>query len=205
MTEYTCNPDAPNCRINLLFIPLLDGVESSLLTCEITSDFPLEPTADPCNPNTSVVPSGDHILSIKIFEKSNHTLLVTREILLKNPLVDTSIDPLRVTSTLAWQSPTYLLLKEDVSLMEYTCDISQPECKVNPLFTPLLDGVESSLLTCEITSDFLLEPTLDPCNFNTSLVPVGDYILSLKILQKSDNTLLTTREILLKNPSRSTV
>lgn len=171
LTEYTCDPEQAECKINLLVSPLLDGVSSPLLTCEITSDFPLEPTTDPCNPNTSVVPVGDHILSIKILQKSDNTLLVTREILLKNPPIDTSIDPLRVTSSFTWQSPTYLLLKEDISLTEYTCDPAQYECRINLLFTPLLDGVESSQLTCEITSDFPLEPTTDVCNPNTSVAP----------------------------------
>ncbi len=88
--------------------------------------------------------------------------------------------------------------------MEYTCDSSQSDCKINLLFNPLLDGLESSKLTCEITADFPLETTADPCNPNTSLVPVGDHVLTFKILQTSDNTILATREVLLKNPIRAT-
>lgn len=82
--EYSCDPAQTECKINLLFVPLVDGVESSQLTCEVTSDFPLIPTLDPCNPNTSIVPLGDHILLIKVLNKTDTSLLVTREILLKN-------------------------------------------------------------------------------------------------------------------------
>ncbi len=200
LSEYTCDPEQAECTINFIVTPFLDGAISSWLTCEITSDFPLEPTSDPCNPANSLVPTGDHTVVIKILQKSDSTVLTTREILLKNSPIDTTIDPARVTSRLSWQLPTYLVNKEDVSLAEYICDSDHTECKVNPLITPLLDGTESPLLTCEITSDFPLESTSDPCNPNTSLVPEGDHILTIKILQKSDNTPLATREILLKNP-----
>lgn len=84
---------------------------------------------------------------------------------------DGSIDPLRVTHTREWQSPTYLLLKDDTSLSEYICDPEQEECKINLKVTPMLDGTESSLLTCDITSDFEIVPTSDACNPNTSIIP----------------------------------
>jgi hypothetical protein len=190
--------------MNLLITPTLDGLTSSKLTCAITADFEIIPSvSDPCNPNTSLIPTGDHILTIKILQVSDGTLLQTREILLKNPLIDTSIDPSRVTTIVAWQSPTYLILKEDTSLPEYTCDPAQPECKMNLLVTPLLDDIASTRLTCEIVSDFPLEPTTDVCNPNTSIVPFGEHILTIKILQKSDSLLLSTRQILLKHPAPS--
>jgi hypothetical protein len=105
----------------------------------ITADFDLIAGAEPCNPNTSVVPVGDHHITIQILQKSDNALLVTREILLKNPPVDTTIDPTRVTLVFEWQQTTHLLLKEDVSLSEYTCDPEQTECKMNLLVTPFLD------------------------------------------------------------------
>jgi len=123
LSEYTCDPDKTECRVNLLVIPLLDGVVSSDLTCEVTADFELVPTQDsPCNLHTSIVPKGDHTLSIKILKKSDGTLVTHKDILLKNPLIDTSLDPLRVTSTITWQSPTDLNTKDDTSLAEYICD-----------------------------------------------------------------------------------
>lgn len=200
LPEYTCDPEKTECRINLLVTPLADGISSSGLTCVITADFDLIAGADPCNPNTSIVPVGEYRITIQILQKSDNSLLVTREILLKNPPVDTTIDPTRVTLTFEWQQTTYLLLKEDTSLVEYTCDPEQAECKINLLVTPFLDGISSSRLTCEITSDFPLIATSEPCNPNTSIVPVGNHTLTIKILQTSDNTLLQTREILLKNP-----
>lgn len=109
LPEYICDSGNSDCKINLLVMPLVDGIGSSELTCEVLSDFELIPTLDPCNPNTSLVPKGDHVLTIKIVKKSDNTLVTTRDIVLKNPIVDTSIDPLRVTSTLVWQSPTDLI------------------------------------------------------------------------------------------------
>ena len=84
---------------------------------------------------------------------------------------DGSIDPLRVTHPREGLSPIYLLLYEDTSLGEYSCDAEQEECKINLKVTPMLDGTESSLLACEITSDFEIVPTSDACNPNTSIVP----------------------------------
>jgi len=76
------------------------------------------------------------------------------------------------SASLAWQSPTYLLLKEDVTLSEYTCDPAQSDCKINLLVTPMADGASSSKLTCVITADFDLISGADPCNPNTSIVPL---------------------------------
>ena len=46
-----------NAKWNLKITPLLDGGVSSQLICEVTSDFTLVPTSDPCNPNTSILPT----------------------------------------------------------------------------------------------------------------------------------------------------
>lgn len=100
------------------------------------------------------------------------SLLVSRDIVFKNIPQDIIIDPTRITTFLTWQSPTYLLQKENTALAEYTCDVGLLDCKINLLVTPLLDGIESTQLTCEITADFELVPTSDPCNPNTSLVPL---------------------------------
>ncbi len=185
---------------------MLDGVPSSQLTCEVSSDFSIIPTTDPCNPNTSIVPTGNHILTIKILDKAHSVLLQSTNITLKNTPKDTTIDPVRVTYTREWQSPTYLLSKEDTSLTTYTCDPEELECKVNLKVVALLDGTESSQLTCEITSDFDIVPTTDLCNPNTSIVPTGEHILTIKILDKAQNTVLKTYPLTLKNiPEDTTI
>lgn len=117
---------------------------------------------------------------------------------LRNSPEITTIDPTRITSKISWQSPSYLVEKDNITLTEYNCDPTQPECKMNLLVTPFLDGVESTKLTCHITSDFELVPTSDPCNPNTSIIPIGEHELIIEILQKSDDSVLTTRTLLLK-------
>jgi hypothetical protein len=143
----------------MVVTPLLDGIASSALSCEISGDFELIPTSDPCNPNTSTVPIGEHTVVIKILDKNKNTVLQTSTISIKNIPEDTSINPERVSYTKEWQSPTYLITKEDNALSEYVCDTEQAECKINALFHPLLDGVDSSRLTCLVTADFELIPT----------------------------------------------
>jgi hypothetical protein len=156
-----------------LVTPKKDGNEDSQLTCLITASFELLPSvSDPCNPLQSTVPFGDQNITIQILKKSDSSVVTTRNIILKHPLIDTSIDPLRVTSTFTWQSPTYLLPKEDTSLTEYTCNPEETDCKMNLLVLPLLDGLESNEVTCQITSDFEIIPTSDPCNPDVSLVPI---------------------------------
>jgi hypothetical protein len=81
---------------------------------------------------------GEHILTIRIRDKSKTTLLQTSEIKIKNPPLNTDIDPTKVTMNIAWQSPTYLLSKDDTSLIAYNCDPEETECKINLLVTPLL-------------------------------------------------------------------
>ncbi len=154
LSEYSCDPEQEQCKINLKVIPMLDGVESSLLTCDITSDFEIVPTSESCNPNTSIVPVGEHDVSIKILDKTKNTLLQTYHIILKNNPPDTTIDPARVITDIVWQQPTYLLEKEDASRDEYVCDPEKTECKINLLASPKLDGAESTKLSCHISSDF---------------------------------------------------
>jgi hypothetical protein len=138
--EYSCDSTKTECKINPKVTPQLDGIPSTKLTCEITADFTLVPSAsDPCNPNTSTIPTGEYTLTIKILEKKTLNLLQTRTIILKNnPFVET-IDPTRVTIKKEWQSPSTLLLSADSSLSEYSCDPEKTECKINPKITPLLD------------------------------------------------------------------
>lgn len=193
LPEYTCDPEEPECKINLKVTALLDGVESSLLTCEITSDFEIVPTSDPCNPNTSIVPTGDHPITIKILDKNNTSLLQTTVIALKNPEKDTTIDPTRVVTDIAWQQPTYLLEKDDITKSEYTCDTEKPECKVNLLATPKLDGAESSQLSCHITTDFGTEEA--DCNPDTLTVPNGSHTITIETTNKATGMVITTRTI----------
>jgi endonuclease YncB( thermonuclease family) len=191
--EYSCDAEQEECKINLKVTPMLDGTESSLLTCEITSDFEIVPTSDPCNPNTSIVPEWEHALTIKILDKAKNTILQTYEILLKNNPPDTTIDPTRVVTDITWQQPTYLLGKEDVSKNEYTCDAEKTECKINVLATPKLDGVESSKLSCHIFTDFGLEE--NDCNPDTFSVPTGTHTLTIETKNKVTNEIITTRTI----------
>lgn len=172
LIEYSCDPNETECKINPQIVPLLDGASSSRLTCEITADFDLIPTTDPCNPNTSLVPSGDHTMIIKIIDKTKNTIVQSSSITFKNSPKEVSIDLSRVSIDMSWQSPTYLLSKENTTLSEYTCDSEQSECKINLLITPKLDNTTSSQVTCDITADFTLIATSDPCNPNTSVVPV---------------------------------
>ncbi len=169
--------------------PKLDGADSSQLTCEISTDFELAPTTDACNPNTSIVPKGDHTLTIKILDKNKNTVLQTSTVLIKNPVIDESIDPTKVVTDITWQQPTYLIGKEDTSKTEYTCDTSKTDCKVNLLVTPKLDGVESSKLTCHITTDFGIEES--DCNPDTFTVPIGNHKLTIETKNIAGETMLT--------------
>ncbi len=138
LTEYLCDSDEPECKINLKITPMLDGVESSQLNCEITTDFELVPTTEPCNPNTSIVPKGDHILTINILDKVRGTVLQTSNLTLKNPEKE-KIDPTRVVTELVWQQPTYFLEKDDTSRESYTCDAAKELCRFNLQVLPKLD------------------------------------------------------------------
>jgi endonuclease YncB( thermonuclease family) len=142
LTEYLCDLEEAECKINLKVTPMLDGVESSQLTCEITTDFELIPTTDPCNPNTSTVPRGDHILTINILDKVRGTVLQTSALTLKNPEKE-KLDPTRVVTELVWQQPTYFLEKDDTSRESYTCDTTKDLCRFNLQVLPKLDGEES--------------------------------------------------------------
>jgi len=173
----------------------LDGVASSQITCEITSDFEIVPTTEPCNPNTSVVPKGDHILTLKILDKNKNTLLQTSTLTLRNTPIDESIDPTKVVTDIIWQQPTYLLEKEDISKSEYTCDPTKAECRVNILVTPKLDGVESSKLSCHMTTDFGTEE--NDCNPDTFSIPNGEHNLTIEIKNTGTGDIISTRKILL--------
>jgi endonuclease YncB( thermonuclease family) len=193
LSEYSCDPEQEECKINLKVTPMLDGVESSLLSCEITSDFDIVPTSDPCNPNTSIVPEGEHTLTIKILDKTKNMTLQTYDIILKNNPPDTTIDPKRVVTDITWQQPTYLLEKEDTSKNEYACDSEKTECKINMLLVPKLDGEESSQLVCHIFTDFGTEE--NDCNPDTFSVPTWVHAMTLEIKNKATNEIITTRTI----------
>ena len=193
LSEYSCDPEQSECKINFLITPKLDNLPSSQFVCEIMTDFTLITTTDPCNPNTSVVPVGNHTISINIRDKAKNTLIKTYDIALKNPLVDTSIDPTRVTTDIVWQQPTYLLEK-DISKTEYVCDPDKSECSVNILVTPKLDGVESSKLGCHITTDFGINES--SCNPNTFTVPEGNHILTVEVINIQNQAILSTQTII---------
>lgn len=192
LTEYLCDLEEAECKINLKVTPMLDGVESSQLTCEITTDFELIPTTDPCNPNTSTVPRGDHILTINILDKVRGTVLQTSALTLKNPEKE-KLDPTRVVTELVWQQPTYLLEKDDTSRESYTCDTSKDLCRFNLQILPKIDGVESSELTCRITTDF--GTAENDCNPSTIDVPEGNHTLTIEIFEVATGELISTRTI----------
>lgn len=169
---------------------MLDGVESSQLTCEIMTDFELVPTTEPCNPNTSIVPKGDHILTINILDKVRGTLLQSSAITLKNPEKE-KIDPTRVVTEIVWQQPTYFLEKDDIFRESYTCDPTKELCRFNLQVLPRLDGEESSQLTCRITTDFGTEE--NDCNPSTIDVPEGNHTLTIEILEMATSELISTR------------
>ena len=157
LMEYTCDSTQTECKINLKITPLLDGASFSALTCEITSDFEIVPTSDPCNPNTSTVPVGNHDLTIKILDKNKNTILQTSTLTLINIPEDNTINPTKVVTDIIWQQPTYLLEKDDTTKTFYTCDAEKTECKINLLVVPKLEGVESPKLSCHIVTDFGFE------------------------------------------------
>lgn len=169
---------------------MLDGMESSQLTCEITTDFELVPTTEPCNPNTSIVPVGDHTLTINILDKVRGTILQTSALTLKNPEKE-KIDPTRVVTEIVWQQPTYFIEKDDVSRESYTCDTTKDLCRFNLQVLPKLDGVETSELTCRITTDFGTEE--NDCNPSTIDVPEGNHTLTIEVLEVATGELVSTR------------
>jgi len=192
LTEYLCDPEVAECRINLKVTPMLDGVESSQLTCEVTTDFELVPTTEPCNPNTSIVPKGDHALTINILDKVRGTVLQASTLALKNPEKE-KIDLTRVVTEIVWQQPTYFLEKNDTSRESYTCDTTKDLCRFNLQVLPKLDGEESSQLTCRITTDFGTEE--NDCNPSTIDVPEGNHTLTIEVLEVSTSELISTRTL----------
>lgn len=190
LTEYSCDPEEAECKINLKVTPMLDGVESSQLTCEIITDFELVPTTEPCNPNTSIVPVGDHTLTINILDKVRGTILQTSALTLKNPEKE-KIDPTRVVTEIVWQQPTYFIEKDDVSRESYTCDTTKDLCRFNLQALPKLDGAETSELTCRITTDFGTEE--NDCNPSTIDVPEGNHTLTIEVLEVATGELVSTR------------
>jgi micrococcal nuclease len=192
LTEYSCDMQESECKVNLKIAPMLDGIESSQLTCEITTDFELVPTTEPCNPNTSFVPKWDHALTINILDKVRGTLLQSSVITIKNPEKET-IDPTRVVTELVWQQPTYFLEKEDISRESYSCDTTKDLCRFNLQVLPKIDGVESSELTCKITTDFGTEE--HDCNPSTIDVPEGNHALTIEVLEVATNIIISTRTL----------
>lgn len=193
LTEYVCDSTQTECKINLKITPLLDGVDTSSLSCEITSDFEIIPTSDPCNPNTSLVPNGDHEVSIKILDKAKNVTLQTSTIILKNTPENDTIDPTKVVTDIVWQQPTYLLEKNDMTKAFYQCDTEKTECKVNLLVTPKLEGLESPKLSCHITTDFGIEES--DCNPSEFVVPKGLHTITIETKNKNTGEVITTRVI----------
>jgi hypothetical protein len=130
---------------------------------------------------------------LKILDKSKNILLKTSTITLKNIPGDTTIDPTRVVTDIIWQQPTYLLEKDDTSKTAYSCNPSEPECRVNLLVSPKLDGEESSKLSCHIMTDFGIEE--NDCNPNTFTVPNGPHILTIETKNTVTGELISTRII----------
>ena len=183
LMEYTCDHSQTECKINLKITPLLDGADSSSLTCEIASDFEIIPTSDPCNPNTSIVPTGNHDITIKILDKAKNVILQTSTVTLKNIPKDDTIDPTKVVTDIVWQQPTYLLEKNDITKAFYQCDTEKIECKVNLLVTPKLEGLESPKLLCHITTDFGIEES--DCNPSEFVVPRGVHTITIETKNKN--------------------
>lgn len=192
LTEYLCEPEEPECKVNLKITPMLDGVESPQLSCEITTDFEPISTTEPCNPNTSIVPKWEHILIINILDKVRWTVLQTSSITIKNPEKE-KIDPTQVVTEIIWQQPTYFLEKDDTSRESYSCDPSKNPCRFNLQVIPKLDGAESSQLSCHVTTDFGTEE--NDCNPSTIDVPEGNHTLTIEIFEVATNELISTRTL----------
>lgn len=190
LTEYSCDSEEAECKINLKVTPMLDGMESSQLTCEVVADFELVPTTEPCNPNTSIVPKGDHIVTINILDKVRGAILQTSTLTLKNPEKE-KVDPTRVVTEIVWQQPTYFLEKDDTSRESYTCDTTKNLCRFNLQVLPKLDGEKSSQLTCRITTDFGIAE--NDCNPSIIDVPEGNHTLTIEIFEVETGELISTR------------
>jgi hypothetical protein len=121
---------------------------------------------------------------------------------LRNPPVDTTIDPTRVVTDITWQQPTYLLEKEDISKTTYSCNTSEPECKANLLVVPKLDGTETSKLSCHITTDFGIDE--HDCNPDTFIVPNGPHTLTIETKNTASGDLISTQIITLQGIPIST-
>lgn len=135
-----------------------------------------------CNPATVEFPLGIWHVHLTVKKIADDSVANEGAITVVHP--DDVIDPLRVTHTREWQSPSYLENKDDISLTEYVCGSDQTECKINLKITPMLDGIASSQLTCEIVTDFDIVTTTEPCNPNTSIVPAGNHTITINILDK---------------------
>ena len=120
--------------------------------------------------------------AITYSSKNKNSTLQTYNITIKNPTIDTTIDPTKVVTDITWQQPTYLLEKDDLSRSGYTCDPEKSECRINMIVTPKLDGIESPRLSCRITSDFGIEE--DDCNPDTFSVPTGEHTLVIETKNK---------------------
>lgn len=104
---------------------------------------------------------------------------------------------------LAFQSPTYLLQKENPLSNLFSCDTSQKECRVN--YQLLVDegSGEKSLSSQYVCAwDFgigALTWEEGKCNPNTLLYPVGNFKTSFWVYQKSNSGAVYRREFLVQN------
>ena len=127
--------------------------------------------------------------------KKGDVILSTRTINFHHTQANISIDPTHVVTDIDWQQPTYFLEKDDNGKTEYTCDPTKTECRANLLVTPKLDGVESTQLTCRITTDFGIEE--NDCNPDTFTIPTGEHTLTIEIHNATTDELISTRTMTL--------
>ncbi|MCD5382524.1 lamin tail domain-containing protein, partial [Candidatus Gracilibacteria bacterium] len=102
-----------------------------------------------------------------------------------------------------FQSPSYILNKEDKNQSEFFCDKSKSECKINFNFEKTFenspDGYSKSKFYCKIKFGDLSTDQENKCNPNTVIFPIGETKIEFEVFLKEGNVLQFKKEITIKN------
>lgn len=129
----------------------------------------------------------------------------TGETLLQNSgAISPIIAPLPLFPTrIIFQSPTYLLEKEEVNIQYFTCDTSQKECRVNYNWE-INEWTGFKTISSQYTCvwDFWLWTLTgeeQKCNPNTIAYPVWEFTITYTLQSKSNQIWPVTQTIFIKN------
>ena len=102
-----------------------------------------------------------------------------------------------------FQSPSYILNKEDKNQSEFFCDKSKSECKINFNFEKTFenspDWYSKSKFYCKIKFWDLSTDQENKCNPNTVIFPIWDTRIEFEVFSKEWNVLQFKKEITIKN------